>query len=1242
MFRSSLVLIFTFCIFRSLFAFEVAFVVGSYRSKSLEWVLREKEISKKLCIVDERDPEEKVRNCILNSRIVVLDVMMDSLVKKVEALKPKARIYCVNSSRNDEKLKKLGFIFDPKLRDYYANPLAENYKNMFLYALYLSGEKTHFKNPIKLPKIGIYHPNAPKVFTHFKEYNLWYSHYKKSGYWVGLLFYQAYLDPLSRVFLDKIIEKLEESGFKVFPFYCWPAYKGIEFLVKEKVPIEVLISFSFKMSASSNEKTKRYLKMLDVPVISAINLFSESIKEWRYSEIGLSSFEVSWQVGIPELSGLIEPTVLAGRISEKADFYTVVDEELKFLVSRVKTWISLRHKLNSKKRIAILYYNHAPGKQNIGASYLNVFKSLQLILKRLKAEGYKVDGNITYKTLKELILLYGRNIGFWAPGELKELVSKGKAVLLPIKTYETWYKTLPIGFRKGVEKQWGNAENASIMVYNGYFVFPVIKLGNVIVAPQPQRGVAGDAWKLYHSRSVYPHHQYIAFYLWLNKAFKADAVIHLGTHGTLEWLPGKEVGLDSDDPPHVLIQDMVDIYPYVVDDVGEGIQAKRRGWAVIIDHLTPPIEKANLYGDYSKLFALISQYKTAYSEDIKKEKLKDIVAKAKKLHLIPNDTSIAIDKAFIEHLEHKLIKLKEDLIPFGLHTFGLSPSPVHARKMASLIEAKDAFKKLMKSGPQEMKYLLKALSGGYVPPSCGNDPLVNPSSIPTGYNFYSFDPNKIPSPQAWRSAKKLVDGMLSDYLKKHHRYPKKVSVVLWATETVRNEGINEAQILWLIGMKPIWDKNGKVVGIKPISGADLGRPRIDVLVHASGLYRDMFPDKLKFLDTAIKRAALLKDVENFISENALLIEKTLVKQGLNEKEAKALSLSRVFSEKVGDYGTGVSLLTANTGFWNSPSQIAQVFLRKTGFIYGNKTWGKYMGDVYRYNLSQVKIAVHSISSNLYRALDNDDVFQYLGGVAIAVEALTGKFPEVKVARSNGRTVWSEELEETLSDEMRARYFNPKWIRGMKKEGYAGAREMSKFLEYLWGWQVTTPFAVKNYQWLEAYNVYVKDKYSLGLKEFFNKNNPWAYQSMLAWMLEAIRKGYWKAPEKIKIDLARSYMKSVVSKGVACCEHTCNNPFLNQFVVQILSIPGLVSLDLIHQFKNRIEKATGQRIEVAVKKREKVIKKLALDVKRIIKGVELKQEEKVRSESSSGMPWMIMLFSFSLIVILIMGIRRQNI
>ena len=1238
MFRSRLLILAFLIIIPSLSeASRVVLLVGSYRYHSLNRALKELKVGG-VEIFNETSPENKIANSLKDAKMVVVDIMMPTLRKIALKYAAKAKLYAVNSSENDQKLKDKGFIFLKKLSDYYANPLMENYKNLILYSLYLSGSKVSFKEPIVLPRSGIYHPSAPGIFKNPVEYLRWYKTQK--GYWVWIIFYQAYLDPTHRGFLDYLIKKVEQKGLRVIAAYGYPATEALKLLIKGPKP-EVILSFAFKMSHSRSERNLKILKELNVPVINLINLFSEDVERWKSSKTGLSTFEVSWQMGMPELSGLIEPIVAAGPTKDKRT-YIPAKKEIDFLIDRIQGWIRLRHKPNSSKRIAIVYYNHAPGKQNIGASYLNTFRSIVNILKALKKEGYKV-GNIPGEdVLRRLLLTYGRNIGSWAPGELERLISRGQIIKIPIDRYLKWYRKLPKAFRRRVEEQWGPPKTCSIMCTKGYIIIPGMIIGNIFIGPQPARGVAGDAWKMYHDTKVYPHHQYIAFYLWLKHGFKADAIIHLGTHGTLEWLPGKQAGLPHTDPPYLLHQDIMDIYPYVVDDVGEGIQAKRRGLAVIIDHLTPPVVKAELYGEYAKLYELINRLETSNSPKIEKERISRIKRLAERMGLTEELKIRDWNNKAIQKLEHKLIQLKEDLTPYGLHTFGVSPSGKILNAFARAIGTKEAYSRLKASGPRELSSLIKALSGGYIEPGTGNDPVRNPDSIPTGKNFYAFDPHKIPSPEAWRAAVKLTDEMLKDYLKKHKRYPRKVSIVLWATETIRNEGINEAEALYLMGIKPVWDKNGKIKGVIPIPGRLLKRPRIDVLIHASGLYRDMFPNMLKMLDRAVRLAATLKDTENFLAENSGEIEKELVAKGMSRNEAKELSLSRVFSEEPGSYGTGVALLTANTGFWDKPEQIASVFLNRTGFVFGQKRWGEKHRFLYELNLYRVDVAIHSISSNLYRALDNDDVFQYLGGVTLTVKALTGRFPEAIINRDTGKNNWTEDLKTTLRDEARTRYFNPRWIRGMMKEGYSGAREMDKFVEYLWGWQVTAPFAVDQRMWEQVFEIYVKDRYRLHLKKFFDRYNPWAFQSILAWELEAIRKGYWKASEKIKIELARRYALEVIEKGVACCEHTCNNPFLNTMVINILSSPEINQYKLALSFRKTIEKATGEDVIQASHNRLSKIKKIATEVKRMVKGVELKEKSrKEENTSASGIQKVLMLIALLFTLTFLYGFKKES-
>ncbi len=1240
---------------------------------------------------DLKKPE--VISFVNSSKIIVVDIMMGQLghfiIDNINGLKKS--IYAVRESREDSLFKRHGFIFDHKVKDYFGFLCKENVKNLIRYLVNKEIDRSiSYNDPIILPRLGIYHPDIQKFFKDTKSYKEWYlNHGKKANRpWIGIMIYSAYLTPGKREAIDFLIYTLEKNGFNVITAFGQDLdiIKHI-FTRKDGKPfVSIILSFTLKFSSSLNKDLKIALEKIGIPIFDLINLFSSTIPQWKKDPKGIPLMDVTWCIATPEISGLIEPTVIMGKMVRKGSNTfneKIVKEELSFLLPRIKAWIRLQHKRNCEKRVAILYYNHARGKQNIGASYLNIFSSLKWILKEMKKEGYHIKGDkyLNEKELKDLIIKQGRNIGGWAKGELSRMVRGSKAILLPIKEYEKWFKELPYDFQEKVIKQWGRPEDSFIMAKDKKFIIPGIRFGNIIIMPEPARGLSDDPMKLYHSTTLYPHHQYIAAYLWLKKVFKADAMIHLGTHATHEWLPGKQAGLYISCSPEVLITDIPNIYPYIVDDVGEGIQAKRRGRGVIIDHLIPPIKRSGLYGELAKLYELIMEYERA-----KARGSKTLDIKVNEIHELANRLGILQDlsiKEFrtrdIRRIEHYLIKIKEELMPYGLHTYGKSPDGTILKEMADIIcemnadeNKKDIERRLAISGPQELHNLMRALNGRFIPSGEGNDPIRNPTSIPTGKNFYGFDPQKLPSPAAWELGKKMADALIKESIKKKGVYPKKIAIVLWATETIRNEGVNESAILYLLGMEPFWDKCGRLKGIRPIPGSILKRPRIDVLINPSGLYRDMFPNILLMLDKAIKDAYLLTDIENFVKENTEKIKERLVAKGIPPKKANTLAKLRIFSEDITSYGTGVSEMVANSGYWKKDQEIVDVYENRVGFVYGENIWGKRAKELFRENLSLVDTAIQSISSNIYATMDNDDMFQYLGGLSMAVKKESGEVPDTLIAhQKESGSLRVESSSETIGRELRSRYLNPKWINGMKKEEYAGAREMSKFVEYMWGWQVTTPNAINKKAWEETFNVYIKDKYKLGLKKFFKANNPWAFQSITARMLEAVRKGYWKADKKTREVLASEYAKNVIQNGLACCDHTCNNPLLNQMVANILSIPGVFSPALSKEFKLAIKKSMGKDLDQLVKERKLLQKKLSKGLgkekslksrnKKIrssrkkanvrkgqgsskiyvegFKMKEVKREDKTTKVSSSGVQWAVSLFIFFLMGIFFYGVKR---
>ncbi len=1229
----------------------------------------------------------------------VVDIMQREpaqwLLENRERMGADVRLYAVRGSSHTRDFLDAGFRMDREVRAYYDYTSAPNIANLvrFLARRDLGVDAAH-DPPVVPPENGLYHPDAPVIFPTLADYVQWYrdsGRFREEGLWDLTIIFPTFTIDGKKAAVDGLIRAYEAAGINTVTWMR--EMKGWDETLDRLISAPPLAGglgsitgFAFKFSSMFTVDLLSVLEKANVPVFNTQNLFFGSREEWLKDPRGISPVGLAYQFGNPEISGLVEPTVIG--VKEKAATpgraiqayrYVTVQRHAAKLARRAARWHALKRKPNRDKKLLLLYYNHGAGKQNIGASYLNVFRSIRRIIGRLKAEGYDVAGDISEARVKDLLLKSGRNIGSWAPNELDALLRAGDAVRIDMADYRRWLDAAPEPFRENVLRDWGPPEKSDIMIKDGRFIIPCVRLGNLILAPQPVRGFGDDPDKLYHSTTLYPHHQYNAFYFWLQEKVRPDAMISLGTHGTHEWLPGKQAGLTWACPPEVLIGDIPNLYPYIVDDVGEGIQAKRRGRGVVIDHATPPFQQGGLYEEYATLTALIGEYETASSPRIRAARLARIEAAVVELGL-DKDLSLArVDEASLERIEHYLLELKTEMVPYGLHTFGASPSEAAAAETAQAMarrgeESPDHYMaKIRACGPSEMDALIRGLSGGYVPPGSGNDPIRNPESLPTGRNFYAFDPEKVPSREAWAAgsdaAREIIDAYRADH---DGAYPEQVGVVLWSVETIRDEGINVATALCLMGMRPVWDHRDKVTDAVPIPAPELNRPRIDVLLQMSGLFRDTFPLVALMLDDAVKTAAGLTDLENFIRKHSQAVEAALIDRGHDPEAAKQMSLVRLYSAPPGAYGTKVAEMAGNSGMWEEDDIVAeQGFVGMQSYGYGAGIWGRSMPDTYRDHLKSMDAAVHTISSSLYGTMDNDDMFQYLGGLSMAARKASGKdvavFVSMRRATGDGRV---EPLSATLGREMRSRYLNPRWIEGMKKENYAGAREMADFLENMWGWQVTNPDAVDERLWEQSYEVYVEDKYGREIKAFFDRENPWAYQSLTARMLEAVRKEYWAADEAVTKKLAAEYALNVVEKGVACCDHTCNNPLLNRMVVNIISLPGVLSPELVDRFKLAVEQMAKKPLADQVAEREALLESLRRSVDTAAAGAPsetqaagrppaapdgpagaaaesvegYKMEEMDRGDdatelTSSGVQWAASLFILMIVGVFVWGSRR---
>jgi len=1236
-------------------------------------------------------------------------------------------IVSIHSAGYDEIFGNVNLTEHPAIEEYWDNYNEANIARLLTYLeVNFCGLIGNIEDPVPIPKSYIYHPAAPKLFFDTGEYLEWYSNRTGSGHRYDPLNLTIgvanWCEAAASQDIGVLVGALEERGANVISI----GFTGTGHLLKlyrvnnETIPDTIICTKSFRINYADSKQGIRDLETLNVPVMKAIRLYYMTPEDWRNeTSHGVSIMDLGFQVGLPELDGIIDPIVIAGKNSNESE-YRPIESQINRTADRAIRWAHLNstHTRNRDKKVAMIYYNHGGGKDNLGACYVNVPSSLRNILTAMKAAGYNVTVDVPdEKALIDLMVHEGTNIGTWAPGELERMVAAGNATLVPVESYVTWFGELAEERQHEVVERWGEPPG-EIMVWtdpetgNKSFVIPMLSFGNVILAPQPTRGWLQNSVVLYHNKDIPPHHQYIAFYLWLGQevqdgGFDADEIMHFGKHGTQEWLPGKESGLSADDCwPSILIQDIPVIYPYIVDNIGEGTQAKRRGSATMITHLTPPIVVSGLYGNLTNLLETTSFYSAPdVNTTVKDEYKKTIIATCKELYL---DEDMEVDLGeisenttefddFVVKLADYLYGLKRDFMPYGLHTFGEPPegeprtsliasmlregyrqdvasligyigypdpmqvenesrldnctqrlleltlpndtnitndttstrdtnntntsvdmgvTPVEAQEivlgrtsenMTAHLSHAITFAGEIAGCTIEIERTIGCFDGDYIPPSEADDPIRNSNVIPTGRNFHSINPRAVPTKEAWTVGKKVADVLIEKYREENGGdYPRKLTIILWAW-AMTDQGVIESEILYLVGATPVWDENGAVCDVRLIDGSDLGRPRIDVMVVPSGLHRDLFPGKLKLIDRAIRLAANDTGSEsvsiagsavgsdagagsvaysNYVRENSRKIYHDLLNRTdhvYSDSDAEYLSMSRIFLEAPGTYGPNLDSIVGATGAWNDSSVIGELFIDRMNYIYGDDVWGIPGEELFRANLAETDGIVHNTNSNLYGFMDNDDVFQYVGGLATAYRSITGDAsPEVYITdnRNPDGDPTATTLRSVIRREYRTRYTNPKWIGGMEEEGYAGAREVSKFVYHLEGWQVTVPEVVTDSMWDRAYDIYVdnayKDEYDLDMDEFFDENNPYAQQSLTGYMAEMIRKEYWTPSDDVKQKIVAEYVESITEHGVTCCHHTCGNPFLDEFVSGVISIPGVVSDETAQEYREIMDEATRPR------------------------------------------------------------------
>ena len=1035
-------------------------------------------------------------------------------------------------------------------------------------------------------------------------------------------------------------------------------------------------------AAQGREAVTAAFDALNVPVIKAIRLTDRSAMQWRLSPDGLPPDSVQYRVALPELQGSGQPIVVSAAGAPRADRLTGIEirqpeplaGEIDRLVARAANWQQLATRANADKRVAIVYYNHPPGRQNIGADNLDAPASLLEILRAMKAAGY-TTGNLpaSPEALLEMIMASGVNL----PEDraaLREMA--GRVAGVDAADYRRWFARLPERVRGEMEqgplgrlhaevleaerageralgrKRAGNglkellhlAEGADhprradaiallreleagyaqclgdrpvrscgslgalkdrivalkieglrgwgaapgyVMVEGSRLLVPGLTFGNVFIGPQPPRGWEVDEELLHANTSVPPPHQYLAFYHWLHDVFKAEAVVHLGRHSTYEFLPGKAVGLTADDYPSLVAGDLPGVYPYIVDGVGEGIQAKRRGLAVMVDHLTPPLAATPLYDKLLELRQVVESYEAAGSESLKQQAARtmreQVVALNLKRELEASMSDVLAvrgigfedaDSDLLAHeIGHYLTKLQEKFMPHGLHVFGRPWSRASLELMLDSMRKgapegglpADSERLLGDSPRLEIAGLLRGLAGGFVPPGKGNDPLRSPEALPTGRNFHAVDGDILPTPLGYRLGRELADKALA---RKDNDGEGSEAVILWASDAVRDEGVMVGFALALMGAEPVWNARGIVTDVRLLP-ADGGRARRDVVVSTSGLFRDLYPNLLRLIDRA-GRLALAASAGRLVREqpalkaavdaalaplgavargdeaaNRLAAQwqrrtEALTQGGLAVDAAGREAAARVFGDAPGSYGAGVNRLAERSGAWRERSQIGDAYLARMGHAYGLAAEGEASHAAFNVALAGVTRSYHGRASNLYGLMDNNDAFDYLGGLSLGVERLTGRRPEAYVLQhSDPRRADVDPLASALLSEMRGRYLNPAWLKPLMEHGYAGARTMGQeFLENLWGWQVARPDLIRDWAWDEVKAVYFDDRHGIGLDRFLARGqNAHVKAHMLAVFMVAAEKGFWHTDDATLKRLGSELARLVAKNGLPGSGHT---------------------------------------------------------------------------------------------------------
>jgi cobaltochelatase CobN len=1021
---------------------------------------------------------------------------------------------------------------------------------------------------------------------------------------IGVVYYRAHELSGNTGFVETLCDALEAAGADALPVFCGSlrgAEAGLYALLDgvDALVVTVLAAGGAAGAAGDESWDVGALAALDVPVLQGLCL-TTSRAAWAASDAGLSPLDAAMQVAVPEFDGrlITVPFSFKEDGPDGVPVYVADPERSQRIAGLATAYARLRSVPNADKKLALVFSSYPTKHSRVGnAVGLDTPASAIALLDALHTAGYDLGPDVPTEgdaLIHALIAAGGHDVEWLTEEQLRAAPAR-----VPLATYERWFAQLPQELRSGVTEAWGPPPGSLYVDggANGEIVLSSLRLGNVVLTIQPPRGFGENPIAIYHDPALAPSHHYLAAYWWLAHEFGAHAVVHLGKHGTLEWLPGKGLGLSASCAPDAVLGDLPLVYPFIVNDPGEGTQAKRRAHATIVDHLVPPMARADSYGDLAKLEQLMDEHATVAALDPPKlpalrAQIWTLIQAAQlhhDLHIEDRPGDDAFDD-FLLHVDGYLCEIKDAQIRDGLHILGKAPEGeartnlvlaiLRARQVwggesgavpglreaLGLLEGKGAATAEVDRFEQEARDLveameargwdpaaadelstvpeasrvlrfaatevvprlartteetaavLHALDGGYVPAGPSGSPtrgLVN--VLPTGRNFYSVDPKAIPSRLAWETGMALATSLVDRYRADTGAYPRTVGLTVWGTSAMRTQGDDIAEVLALLGVRPVWDDaSRRVTGFEVMSAGEqgeLGRPRVDVTVRISGFFRDAFPHVIAMLDDAVRAVAALDEPAEVNPLRAHVRADLAQAAGGDERRAT----SRIFGSKPGAYGAGLlPLIDARN--WRSDADLAEVYAVWGGYAYGRGLDGREARADMQTAFARIEVAAKNQDNREHDIVDSDDYFQYHGGMVTMVRHLTGSSPAAYVGDSHvPDAVRTRTLGEETHRVFRSRVVNPRWIAAMQRHGYKGAFEMAATVDYLFGFDATAG-VVDDWMYESLAAEYV---FKPAVRAFMHKSNPWALRGISERLLEAAERGLWAAPEPETIERLRS-------------------------------------------------------------------------------------------------------------------------